>query len=128
MERTIYSEDHLQFGSAVRDYLQKQVLPHAEQYIDDKLIPRDVWRGLGEQGVLGLEIPESYGGGEADDYRFNAVAQEELAAVSMAFASSSAEWASRQGPTGKPLRVSQAFCRPRCWMTCSTDAPGRMGV
>ncbi|CAM3736533.1 acyl-CoA dehydrogenase family protein [Tsukamurella ocularis] len=88
MERTIYSEDHLQFGSAVRDYLQKQVLPHAEQYIDDKLISRDVWRGLGEQGVLGLEIPESYGGGEAEDYRFNAIAQEELAAVSMAFASS----------------------------------------
>ena len=88
MERTVYTDDHLQFGSAVRDYLQKQVLPHAEQYIDDKLIPRDVWRGLGEQGVLGLEIPESYGGGEAGDYRFNAVAQEELAAVSMAFASS----------------------------------------
>ena len=81
MERTIYSEDHQQFGSAVRDYLQKQVLPHAEQYIDDKLISRDVWRGLGEQGVLGLEIPESYGGGEAEDYRFNAIAQEELAAA-----------------------------------------------
>ncbi|WP_019203771.1 acyl-CoA dehydrogenase family protein [Tsukamurella sp. 1534] len=88
MDRTIYTDDHRQFGSAVRDYLQKNVLPNAEQYIDDKLIARDVWRGLGEQGVLGLEIPEAYDGGEAEDYRFNAIAQEELAAVSMAFASS----------------------------------------
>jgi alkylation response protein AidB-like acyl-CoA dehydrogenase len=88
LDRTIYNEDHLQFGGAVRDFLQRNVLPNAEQYIDDKLIAREVWRGLGDQGVLGLEIPESYGGGEADDYRFNAIAQEELAAVSMAFASS----------------------------------------
>lgn len=88
MDRTIYGEDHEQFRSAVREFLQRTVLPNAEKYIDDKLISRDVWRGLGERGVLGLEIPESYGGGAAGDYRFNAVAQEELAAVSMAFASS----------------------------------------
>ncbi|GAA4389160.1 acyl-CoA dehydrogenase family protein [Tsukamurella soli] len=88
MDRTLYSTEHDQFRSSVRDYLARDVLPNAEQYIEDKLIARDVWRGLGEQGVLGLEIPEEYGGGEAGDYRFNALAQEELAAVSMAFASS----------------------------------------
>jgi alkylation response protein AidB-like acyl-CoA dehydrogenase len=87
MRRTVYNEDHEQFRAAVRDFLQRDVLPNAEKYIDDKLISRDVWLGLAERGVMGLEIPECYGGGDARDYRFNAVAQEELAAVSMAFAS-----------------------------------------
>lgn len=41
----------------------------------------------GEQGLLGLEIPEQYGGMGAQDYRFNAVLFEELARVSMALGS-----------------------------------------
>ncbi|WP_315770717.1 acyl-CoA dehydrogenase family protein [Rhodococcoides kroppenstedtii] len=88
MQRTIYSEDHDQFRQSVRDFLKRDVLPFVESHAEEKLIPREIWRAAGEAGILGLEIPEAYGGGEANDYRFNAVAAEELAAVNAALASS----------------------------------------
>jgi len=50
-------------------------------------MPRDFWLEAGKQGLLGLEIPEEYGGSEAGDYRFNAVLIEELAKVNMALPS-----------------------------------------
>ena len=48
----------------------------------------DVGRQSGEQGFLGLEGPEEFGGSQADDYRFNMVFAEELAKVSMGLNSS----------------------------------------
>ena len=47
-----------------------------------------MWRQAGEQGFLGLEVPEEFGGSQADDYRFNMVFAEELAKVSMGLNSS----------------------------------------
>ncbi|MDG3010178.1 acyl-CoA dehydrogenase [Rhodococcus sp. D2-41] len=87
MDRSVYTDDHEQFRKSVHDFLERQVAPRVEEFAEHKLIARDVWRAAGEQGVLGLEIPEGYGGGEAGDYRFNAVATEELAAVNAALAS-----------------------------------------
>ncbi|OZD18262.1 acyl-CoA dehydrogenase [Rhodococcus sp. 06-156-3C] len=88
MKRSIYTQDHEQFRGAVREYIRRHVLPTVESHAENKLIPRAVWREAGIQGILGLEIPESYNGGQAEDYRFNAVVMEELAAVNMALAAS----------------------------------------
>lgn len=88
MKRTVYTDDHEQFRGAVREYVRRHVLPDVESHAENKLIPREVWREAGTQGILGLEIPEAYDGGGANDYRFNAVAMEELAAVNMALAAS----------------------------------------
>ncbi len=88
MQRTAFGADHHQFRQSVRDFLKRDVVPHVETYAENRLIGREVWREAGKQGILGLEIPDVYGGSQADDYRFNAVATEELAAVSMALVSS----------------------------------------
>ena len=48
------------------------------------VLPREFWLEAGKQGLLGLEVPEEYGGTGAGDYRFNAVLTEELAKVNMA--------------------------------------------
>ncbi|MEV0340581.1 acyl-CoA dehydrogenase family protein [Nocardia sp. NPDC050713] len=88
MLRSAFTEDHQEFRKSVHDFLARDVVPNVDEYIEHKLISREVWREAGKQGLLGLEIPEVYGGGDAGDYRFNAVATEELAAVSMALASS----------------------------------------
>ncbi len=87
-EEISFHGDHEEFRSAVRDFLARDVVPNVDEYAENKLIAREVWHEAGKQGILGLEIPEAYGGGEAGDYRFNAVATEELAAVNMALASS----------------------------------------
>jgi long-chain-acyl-CoA dehydrogenase len=87
MERTIYQADHESFRESVKEFLQRDVKPHLEDWIEQKAIPREFWLAAGKQGFLGLEIPEEYGGSEAGDYRFNAVLTEELAKVNMALPS-----------------------------------------
>lgn len=87
MDRTIYSEDHEDFRDTCATFLGKKVAPNIEQYIEDKALPREYWLAAGELGLLGLEIPEEFGGMGAEDFRFNAVLAEELSKVSAALAS-----------------------------------------
>ncbi|HEY3015130.1 MAG TPA: acyl-CoA dehydrogenase family protein [Nocardioides sp.] len=84
MKRTIYDADHESFRSSVREFLNREVRPHAEDHIAAKSLPREFWLEAGKQGFLGLEIPEEYDGSGAGDYRFNAVLMEELAKVNAA--------------------------------------------
>jgi alkylation response protein AidB-like acyl-CoA dehydrogenase len=83
MERTIYDADHESFRESVREFLDREVVPHLEEHAEAHGLPREFWLAAGQQGFLGLEVPEEYGGSEAGDYRFNAVLTEELAKVNM---------------------------------------------
>ncbi|MQW77638.1 acyl-CoA dehydrogenase [Nocardioides sp. dk4132] len=87
MLRAIYDEDHEAFRGSVREFLERSVLPDVERYAEAKAIPREFWLEAGRQGLLGLAIPEEYGGAGADDYRFNAVLLEELNKVNAALGS-----------------------------------------
>ena len=91
MKRTIYDSDHEAFRGSVKEFLDRQVVPHLEEHADAHALPRNFWIEAGKQGFLGLEVPEEYGGqlvaGEGRDYRFNAVLTEELAKVNMALPS-----------------------------------------
>jgi alkylation response protein AidB-like acyl-CoA dehydrogenase len=87
VKRSIYDSDHEAFRSSVREFLGREVEPHLEEHVAAKAMPREMWLAAGKQGLLGLEIPEQYGGSEAGDYRYNAVLTEELARVNMALAS-----------------------------------------
>lgn len=77
MKREIYDEDHEAFRASVKQFLDREVVPHLETYADNHGLDRDFWLAAGKQGFLGLEIPEDFGGSEAGDYRFNAVLTEE---------------------------------------------------
>jgi len=84
MKRAIYGDDHQSFRSSVREFLDRSVVPHVEQHAAEKALPRGFWLEAGKQGLLGLEIPEEFGGSgdlKDGDYRFNAVLTEELSKV-----------------------------------------------
>ncbi|MCW2844177.1 MAG: acyl-CoA dehydrogenase, partial [Nocardioides sp.] len=87
MKREIYDEDHEAFRASVREFLDREVVPHLDEYTQAHGLPREFWTSAGKQGFLGLEVPEAYGGqiedAGAGDYRFNAVLTEELAKVNM---------------------------------------------
>jgi alkylation response protein AidB-like acyl-CoA dehydrogenase len=87
VKRTIYDADHDAFRASVREFLEREVVPHLEEHLEAHAMPRDLWLAAGKQGLLGLEIPEQYGGSEAGDYRYNAVLTEELAKINMALPS-----------------------------------------
>ncbi len=54
------------------------MLPHYERWERDGVVSRAVWRAAGKQGLLGLAVPEEYGGGGTPDFRYNAVLVEEF--------------------------------------------------
>ena len=87
MKREIYDADHESFRDSVRSFLDREVTPSWDKYIEAKQFPREMWLAFGRQGLLGLEIPEQYGGSEAGDFRYNAVLCEELGRVSMSLSS-----------------------------------------
>jgi long-chain-acyl-CoA dehydrogenase len=90
MKRSIYDEDHEAFRESVREFLDRSVRPHLADYQEAHALPREFWTEAGKQGLLGLEVPEEYGGQResgAGDYRFNAVLTEELAKVNMSLPS-----------------------------------------
>ena len=62
-------------------FCEKEIAPHHEQWEKDWIVPRELWTKAGELGLLGFMMPEEYGGGGIDDFRFNAVLAEEIVRV-----------------------------------------------
>src|SRR6476469_3720531 len=58
MKRDIYNEDHEAFRESARTWIERSVTPNAEKYIQEKSLPREFWLEAGNQGMLGLAIPE----------------------------------------------------------------------
>jgi alkylation response protein AidB-like acyl-CoA dehydrogenase len=87
VKRDIYDEDHEAFRSSVREFLERSAIPNLDSYLENHAVSRDLWLDAGKAGLLGLEVPEQYGGSEAGDYRFNAVLAEELSKVNASLSS-----------------------------------------
>ncbi|MFF4158798.1 acyl-CoA dehydrogenase family protein [Streptomyces sp. NPDC001678] len=79
MKRQLFTADHEAFRETVRTFLAKEVAPHQEQWEKDGIVSRDAWRAAGRQGLLGLAVPEEYGGGGNRDFRYSTVLAEEFA-------------------------------------------------
>jgi alkylation response protein AidB-like acyl-CoA dehydrogenase len=77
--RTLFDDEHQQFRATFRAWLERRVAPNHAQWERDKQIPRELWREAGELGIIGMTIPEEFGGGGTDDYRFSVIIVEELA-------------------------------------------------
>lgn len=50
------------FGDNVRRFIAEEIAPHYEQWEKAEIFPRELWNKLGEQGLLGVDLPEAYGG------------------------------------------------------------------
>lgn len=87
MPRNLYTSEHEDFAASVREFVERELAPRAEEMIELKSIPRELWKEAGKQGLFGLEIPEEFGGLGLDDYRYNAAAAEELAKFTAAVSS-----------------------------------------
>jgi long-chain-acyl-CoA dehydrogenase len=78
MTRSDFREQLNDFRANVRRFARSQIEPHTAKWERDGIVPLDVWRALGEAGLLCVDVPASYGGTGAD-VRFSAVVLEELA-------------------------------------------------
>lgn len=76
-----FDEEHHMFRDAFRDFLQKEVVPHQEQWRKDGMVSREVWLKAGEQGYLLPWADERYGGAAISDFRYSQIELEELALI-----------------------------------------------
>ena len=85
--RRIFEPDHVAFRMSVRSFVEREILPHYPDAVEQRRIPRALWLAMGRQGLLGLAVPEAHGGSGSTDFRYSAILTEELSRVSAAVAS-----------------------------------------
>ena len=78
MLRTIYDADHEAFRDSFRRFVENEMVTHNAEWDAAGIVSRDLFTTAGKSGFLGIDIPEEFGGGGVQDFRFNAVITEEL--------------------------------------------------
>ena len=112
MQSRHYNEDHLAFGDAVRTFIAKEMQPDYLAWEAAGLAPRELFRAAGDNGFLGLQVPEQYGGGGTDDFRFNQVFGEELMLAGV-------------GGAGLGLTLHNDICLPYFTRYCNDEQKQR---
>jgi alkylation response protein AidB-like acyl-CoA dehydrogenase len=78
---SIYEQEHEDFRATVRAFMEKEVVPHHDQWEKDGQVSREVWQRAGEHGLLCFDVDEEYGGAGVKDFRYNAIIAEEITRV-----------------------------------------------
>jgi len=60
MKRTIFSEAHQTFRDSFHKFVEKEIVPYHEQWEKDGIVSRELWLKAGQQGFLGLNVPEEF--------------------------------------------------------------------
>jgi alkylation response protein AidB-like acyl-CoA dehydrogenase len=112
MDRRHFDEEHLAFADAFRAFAEKQITPNYLQWERDGITPREVFTEAGKSGFLGMAIPEKYGGGGVDDFRFNQAMDEQIALAGI-------------GGTGLGMSLHNDICLPYFLSYCTDEQKQR---
>jgi alkylation response protein AidB-like acyl-CoA dehydrogenase len=112
MRRTLFAEEHDQFRSSVRTFVEKEVVPAFLDWEAAGIVPRELFTKAGAAGFLGMDVPEAYGGGGVDDFRFNLILGEELAYAGT-------------GGAGLGLTLHNDICLPYFLSLCTEEQKQR---
>ncbi|MFZ4784943.1 MAG: acyl-CoA dehydrogenase [Flavobacteriales bacterium] len=56
------SENQIMIAQMVRDFAEKEIRPYVMEWDESQVFPRDVFRKMGELGLMGVLVPQEYGG------------------------------------------------------------------
>jgi acyl-CoA dehydrogenase len=84
MRRKLFTPEHDDFRRSVRGFLAREAVPHTGTWESQGMVDRDFWRRAAAQGLVGFAAPERLGGAGIDDFRFNAILDEEVAYAGVA--------------------------------------------
>ena len=76
MSRSLFTEEHEIFRKTLREFVENELAPHADEWEERGEVPREVFKRMGELGFLGMRFPEEYGGD--NDIIAEAILHEEL--------------------------------------------------
>ncbi len=80
MQRDIFSEEHELFRREFRRFAEAEIEPKVEKWNREGRSDRESWRRVGEEGFLGANAPEAYGGA-GGDFLFDVVLMEEMSRI-----------------------------------------------
>jgi butyryl-CoA dehydrogenase len=80
MDELFFTEEHVMLRDMVRDFAENEVAPVARELDKLEKFPKDLIKQMGELGLMGIPIPEKYGGSGMDTVAY-ATAVLELAKV-----------------------------------------------
>jgi len=72
-----YTAAHDTFRSELREFLAREVTPHADQWEKERSVPRAIWHKMGQAGYLCMDAPPEYGG-QGRDFLYSVIMTEEL--------------------------------------------------
>jgi len=73
-----YTDEHRIFRESFRRLLEKEIIPHVNEWEENGIVPRWAWKKLGDQGFLSTSVPPEYGG-QGADFLYSAILIEEMA-------------------------------------------------
>ena len=62
MDPVHFNDDHRLMRDQIERFIETEVAPNADEWEVDGKVPRETLRKLGELGLLGVRVPEKYGG------------------------------------------------------------------
>ncbi len=65
-----------QVAQTARDFAHKYILPHVMEWDEPQHFPVDVFKELGKLGLMGILVPEEYGGSGLSYFEYNVAIQE----------------------------------------------------
>jgi alkylation response protein AidB-like acyl-CoA dehydrogenase len=72
-----YTDAHHDFRRRLRAFLEVEVIPHVEQWEQARIVPKQIWRRMGQEGFLCLDVAPEFGG-RGEDFRYAVIVAEEL--------------------------------------------------
>ena len=76
MSDTHFREEHDLFRKSFREFVERELAPHADEWEKAEEFPREVFSRMGKLGYLGLRFPEDVGGAGGDYWYTVAYAEE----------------------------------------------------
>ncbi len=70
------TENQKMVRAMARDFAQEEILPNVQHWEREGRYPRDIVRKMGERGMLGVFIPEEYGGAGLDYLSYGIICEE----------------------------------------------------
>ena len=80
-----FTDEQEEFRKSVREFLEKEIRPRIKEKSQSNGFPWELWRERGEFGLLGIDLPEEYGGCSGNNIVRGIVA-EELGRVDLSLA------------------------------------------
>jgi alkylation response protein AidB-like acyl-CoA dehydrogenase len=99
MRRSLFDDTHEMFRDSFRQFVAKEIVPNNERWDREGKVDKDLFLAAGASGFLGMAVPEEYGGGGQNDFRYNVIINEELQTAGV-------------GPAGMCIVLHNDICMP----------------